>query len=240
MAAWRSPEQHHSHLCWMNTLVSGLEVAMEIGELGGRFQLNRNNGLVISATIPTQRVCCSVWVHPDNALWAGGSLQCACWPCPMGRGSRETYFCIISTLIFTSGEKKGHIWQGFCLLLCFEPWEQSIRGNWRSDPAAIYSTARSPSWLQMWGTWRNFGHDWIPIVRGHSEQCLFKQHPFLLIIKEFRRKLTSSLEVFVLLNKYTEWKCPVLKYTFCKQWLMLRTNIKKITVQSLLLKGLNN
>lgn len=55
-------------------------------------------------------VCCSVWVHPEQALWAWGSAVCsagwwgcACWPCLMGRGCRETYFCIISTLLFMSG-----------------------------------------------------------------------------------------------------------------------------------------
>lgn len=35
MAAWRSPEQHHSLVCWMSRLVLGLEAAVEIGELGG-------------------------------------------------------------------------------------------------------------------------------------------------------------------------------------------------------------
>lgn len=39
-------------------------------------------------------------------------------------------------------------------------------------------------------------------LSGDTQRCvLFVLYPFLLIIKEFRRKLPSSLKVFVSLNK---------------------------------------
>lgn len=53
-----------------------------------------------------------------------------------------------------------------------------------------------------------------PLSRDTQSSFLFIQYPFLLIIKEFRRKLPSSLKVFASLNKYTVCKCPVLKDTF--------------------------
>lgn len=42
-----------------------------------------------------------------------------------------------------------------------------------------------------------------PLSGDIQNSLLFIQYPFLLIIKEFMRKLPSSLKVFVLLNKYT-------------------------------------
>lgn len=162
-----------------------------------------------------------MWVHPDQALRAWGSLQCA----PLGdvdvlawwaEAAGEPASLLFPHLFLQVGKKTNKNIFSRTSVCCFvlSHGKRSIQENWRSDPAAIYGTARSSCWLQMWGTWRNFGHGWIPIVRGHSEQYLFIQYPFLLIIKEFRKKVTSSLKVFVLLNKYTEWKCPVLKDTF--------------------------
>lgn len=138
MAAWSSSKQHHSHMCCMRTLVSGLEVAVKIGELGGKFWPSRINGLVISAPVPAEHVCCSVWVHPAHALWAWGSLCCAllgdvdvlAGPAWWAEAAGEPISVLFPRLSFTSGGKKPrYIWQGFCLLLCFESWETKHPGK---------------------------------------------------------------------------------------------------------------
>lgn len=145
--------------------------------------------------------CVSLRVSAVCSTGRWGRAYC---PCMTGGGCRRTYFCNISTVVFVSGKQK-------------------IQREWRSDPASIYSTARSLNWLQAWGTWRNFQCDWTPAVRGCSEQCFIHVVSSPSHHQGVQKKAAIEPWGICLFKQIYKVKIHSFKIYIHKQWLMLKT-----------------
>lgn len=175
-------------------------------------------------------------MHPKNP----GELECLCsvlhwaiWTCLLSLSDRQrlqrTYLCIISTVIFTSRKRK----MDFAGLLFVLFRAMANKRSSKTEGQILHPFTPLPD------NRLDFRHEGLegildttefPLSGDTQNSVLFIQYPFLLIIKEFRRKLPSSLKVFVLLNKHMVWKCSVLKDTFISNGLCWKQTQRKITV----------
>lgn len=138
-----------------------------------------------------------------SAMCCAGRCGHAYCPCLTGKGCRRTCFCIISTVIFTSRKQKTDL-AGLLFVVLFR-----AVGNKRSretEGQILHPFIPLPDHCHdfrcegLEGIWDMTES---PLSGDTQNSVLFVQYLFLLIIKEFRRKLPSSLKVFVSLNKYT-------------------------------------
>lgn len=165
-----------------------------------------------------------------SAACSAGQCGHACCPCLTGRDCRRTYLCVISTVIFTSRKQKMDL-AGLLFVVLFR-----AVGNKRSretEGQILHPFTPLPDHrldFRCEGLEGILDTTEFPLSGDTQNSVFFIQHPFLLIIKEFRRKLSSSLEVFVLLNKHAVWKCSVLKDTFISNGLCWKQTQRKITV----------
>lgn len=143
------------------------------------------------------------------------AAQCghAFCPCSTGRGCRRLVSVLFAWSFLQVGKKRC-ILQGFCLLLCLELWKTKHQGRLKSRSCIHLHHCQITVLTSESEELEGILDMSEAYCQGTLSSVLFIQDSFLLIIKEFRRKLPSSLKIFVSLNKYTVWKCRALKDTF--------------------------